>query len=180
MDPGNPTGRCSCWLAVGHASSQGSVVLPARMWFSICRRYAPARAQQRLLPARVMPPPASLWSGDQRKLTGCPVERVDRLVSEADGGSEAGWPTPVRARTGCRALSVAADPPPRSGSACEHRVGRRRGSPDVHRAHPYGVERRDLRRAPAGGTRISSIPRSRGTLARDGLADARRHVLQGV
>jgi hypothetical protein len=34
-------GCCSCWFAVGHASSQGSVVLPARMWFSICRRYAP-------------------------------------------------------------------------------------------------------------------------------------------
>ena len=32
-----------CWFAVGHASSQASVVLPARMWFSICRRYAPAR-----------------------------------------------------------------------------------------------------------------------------------------
>jgi hypothetical protein len=34
-------GCCSCWFAVGHASSQGSVVLAARMWFSICRRYAP-------------------------------------------------------------------------------------------------------------------------------------------
>jgi hypothetical protein len=33
-------GRCSCRFAVGHASSQGSAVLPARMWFSICRRYA--------------------------------------------------------------------------------------------------------------------------------------------
>src|SRR5919108_4966021 len=45
MDPANPrTGRCSCWFAVGHASSQGSVVLPARMWFSIRRRYAPARS----------------------------------------------------------------------------------------------------------------------------------------
>src|SRR5215216_6984074 len=30
----------SNWFAVGHASSLGSVVLPARMWFSICRRYA--------------------------------------------------------------------------------------------------------------------------------------------
>ena len=35
-------GCCSCWLAVGHAPSQGSVVLPARMRFSICRRYVPA------------------------------------------------------------------------------------------------------------------------------------------
>src|SRR5258706_9726871 len=33
----------SSWFAVGHASSLGSVVLPARMWFSICQRYAPAR-----------------------------------------------------------------------------------------------------------------------------------------
>src|SRR5215216_8004193 len=30
----------SNWFAVGHASSLGSMVLPARMWFSICRRYA--------------------------------------------------------------------------------------------------------------------------------------------
>ena len=45
-DPANPdpTGRCSCWFAVGHAASQGSAVLPARMRFSICRRYAPARS----------------------------------------------------------------------------------------------------------------------------------------
>ncbi len=42
-DP-DPTGRRSCWSAVGHAASQGSVVLPARMRFSICRRYAPARS----------------------------------------------------------------------------------------------------------------------------------------
>jgi hypothetical protein len=32
-----------CWSAVGHASSQGSVVLSARMGFSICRRYAAGR-----------------------------------------------------------------------------------------------------------------------------------------
>src|ERR1700730_8164673 len=32
--------RCSCWFAVSHASSQGSVVLPARIWLGICRRYA--------------------------------------------------------------------------------------------------------------------------------------------
>ena len=43
QDPGNPAGRCSCWSVVGHASIQGSAVLPARMWFSIRRRYAPAR-----------------------------------------------------------------------------------------------------------------------------------------
>jgi hypothetical protein len=36
-------GRCSSLFAVGHASSQGSLVLSGRMWFSICRRYAPAR-----------------------------------------------------------------------------------------------------------------------------------------
>jgi hypothetical protein len=30
---------CPCWFAVGHTSSEGCVVLPARMWFSICRRY---------------------------------------------------------------------------------------------------------------------------------------------
>jgi two-component system, OmpR family, response regulator VanR len=40
----NPTGRRSCWFAVGHASIQSSVVLPARIGFSICRRYAPARS----------------------------------------------------------------------------------------------------------------------------------------
>ena len=42
--PANPnlTGRWSYWLAVGHASIQGNVVLPVRMWFSIRRRYAPA------------------------------------------------------------------------------------------------------------------------------------------
>src|SRR5260221_2688811 len=33
----------SSWFAVGHASSLDGVVLPARMWFSICQRYAPAR-----------------------------------------------------------------------------------------------------------------------------------------
>jgi hypothetical protein len=36
------TGRSSCWLAVGHPSSLDSGVLPARMRFSICRRYVPA------------------------------------------------------------------------------------------------------------------------------------------
>jgi hypothetical protein len=40
----NPTGRGSCWSAVGHAAIEGSVVLPTRMWFSIRRRYAPALA----------------------------------------------------------------------------------------------------------------------------------------
>ena len=34
----SPTGRWSCSLAVGHACSQGNVVLPARMRFSIRRR----------------------------------------------------------------------------------------------------------------------------------------------
>src|SRR4029453_14800295 len=38
----NPAGRSPCWLAIGHASIQGSAVLPARIGFSICRRYAPA------------------------------------------------------------------------------------------------------------------------------------------
>jgi hypothetical protein len=40
----NPTGRRSCWFAVGHAAIQGSVVLAARMRFSIRGRYAPARS----------------------------------------------------------------------------------------------------------------------------------------
>src|SRR6266542_3898559 len=40
----NPTGRCLCSVAVGHAAIQGSAVLRARMWFSICRRYVPARS----------------------------------------------------------------------------------------------------------------------------------------
>src|SRR5215469_9742768 len=43
QEPGSPTVRCSCWFAAGHASIQGSVVLPARMWFSIYRRYVSAR-----------------------------------------------------------------------------------------------------------------------------------------
>ena len=34
----NPTGRCSCSFAAGRPSSQGGAALPARMWFSICRR----------------------------------------------------------------------------------------------------------------------------------------------
>ena len=42
----NPTGRCSYPFAVGHASSEGSVMLPARMWFWIRRRYAPALASE--------------------------------------------------------------------------------------------------------------------------------------
>jgi two-component system response regulator VanR len=31
----------------GHPSSQGNVTLPARMWFSICQRYAPPRYHRR-------------------------------------------------------------------------------------------------------------------------------------
>ena len=42
VDP-DPTGRCSCRSAAGHAAIEGSVVLRGRMRFSICRRYAPAR-----------------------------------------------------------------------------------------------------------------------------------------
>jgi two-component system response regulator VanR len=42
--PGPPvTGSGPGWDGVAHASSQGTVVLPARMRFSICRRYAAAR-----------------------------------------------------------------------------------------------------------------------------------------
>jgi hypothetical protein len=37
---GRLRGSGFCWLAVGHAASQRSVVLPARTWLSICRRYA--------------------------------------------------------------------------------------------------------------------------------------------
>ena len=47
-DLASPTGRRSCWFAGGHAASQGSAVLPARMRFSICRRYAPARSIGRM------------------------------------------------------------------------------------------------------------------------------------
>jgi hypothetical protein len=46
--PGHPAGRCSCWFAVGHGSSLGSMVLPARMWFSICRRYAAGGSIERM------------------------------------------------------------------------------------------------------------------------------------
>ena len=50
--PTNPsaTGRGSC--AVGHAAIEGGAVLPARMWFSICRRYAPALASGHACAAR--------------------------------------------------------------------------------------------------------------------------------
>src|SRR5580704_17598926 len=41
-------GRCPCWLPVAHAPIQGSVVLPARMRFSICRRYVPAAIIERM------------------------------------------------------------------------------------------------------------------------------------
>jgi hypothetical protein len=53
-DPANPdpAGRGSCWLPAGHASSQGRVALPARMRFSICRRYAPALASEHARVAR--------------------------------------------------------------------------------------------------------------------------------
>src|SRR5215475_14520636 len=46
MDPAHPdpTGPRSYWFAVGHAAIQGSVLLPARMRFSICGRHAPARS----------------------------------------------------------------------------------------------------------------------------------------
>ena len=37
-----PIARGSRWFAADHASSQDSPELPARMRFSICRRYAPA------------------------------------------------------------------------------------------------------------------------------------------
>jgi hypothetical protein len=36
----DPTGCSSCCLAVGHAAIEGTGVLPARMRFSIRRRYA--------------------------------------------------------------------------------------------------------------------------------------------
>ena len=39
-----PAMRIRGWSAVGHAAIEGSAVLPARMRFSICRRYAPARS----------------------------------------------------------------------------------------------------------------------------------------
>src|SRR5262249_5499357 len=41
-DKGCPMGGCSCWSFVGHASIQGGGGLPARFWFWICRRHAPA------------------------------------------------------------------------------------------------------------------------------------------
>src|SRR5437660_11248936 len=42
--PEGPADRCPCCGGLTHAASQGSVVLSARMGFSICRRYAPARS----------------------------------------------------------------------------------------------------------------------------------------
>jgi hypothetical protein len=44
---GHLRGSGFCWFAVGHAASQDSVVLRARMWFSICRRYALERSALR-------------------------------------------------------------------------------------------------------------------------------------
>ncbi len=40
----DPAGPCSCSLGVAHAAIEGGVVLPARMRFSIRRRYVPARS----------------------------------------------------------------------------------------------------------------------------------------
>jgi hypothetical protein len=51
-------GRGLCRLAVGHAASQVEVLLPARVWFSICRRYAfagstaPCRRRRSRSPSR--------------------------------------------------------------------------------------------------------------------------------
>src|SRR4029077_9408805 len=42
--PESPADRCPCCGGLTHAASQGSAVLSARMWFSIRRRYAPARS----------------------------------------------------------------------------------------------------------------------------------------
>jgi two-component system, OmpR family, response regulator VanR len=42
--PESPADRCPCCGGLTHAASQGSVVLSARMGFSIRRRYAPARS----------------------------------------------------------------------------------------------------------------------------------------
>ena len=57
-----------CWSAVGHASSQGSVVLPARMRFSIRRRYVRLAASEHA--------------------------RVDRRGRALYGRSHPRWPTP--------------------------------------------------------------------------------------
>src|SRR5437868_202830 len=39
--PANATGGCSCSSAIGHTSIQGTALLPARIRFSIRRRYTP-------------------------------------------------------------------------------------------------------------------------------------------
>src|ERR671915_818706 len=46
--PEGPAGRRPCCCGSTHAASQGSVVLPARIRFSVCRRYAPARSIERM------------------------------------------------------------------------------------------------------------------------------------
>src|SRR6059058_4486589 len=42
--PARPAGPCSCCCRSAHTASRGSGVLSARMWFSVRRRYAPARS----------------------------------------------------------------------------------------------------------------------------------------
>jgi heme-degrading monooxygenase HmoA len=88
-----------------------------------------------------------------------------RALGEAFASPAQSEPKPWRERP--RPPSTARG---RRGTRTASQAERRRGG----RAAP------NPRRAPAGGTRNSSIRCSRGTLARDDLADARCHVLQGV
>src|SRR4029450_1725674 len=41
-------GCCPCWSALGHASIKAAAVLPACIWFWICRRYVPAGTIERM------------------------------------------------------------------------------------------------------------------------------------
>src|SRR5207247_780421 len=80
---------------------------PAHIFF--VRSVVDARAHglaASLLPARVMPPPGDLSSGDRAGAHRRP-SRTGRpsCLRAADGGSEAGRPTAVRPRTGYRARS---------------------------------------------------------------------------
>src|SRR5215211_2931322 len=44
--PERPAGRRSCHGRLMHAASEASVVLPARIWFSVRRRYAGTRSME--------------------------------------------------------------------------------------------------------------------------------------
>src|SRR6266508_6290808 len=89
--PESPAGLRSC-CGLTHAASQGSVMLSARMWFSIGRRYAPA-------------PSSTLLGLAMARLSGVPLER--------DHQAERSAPPPPVARHDTHTTSPHPHPPDR-------------------------------------------------------------------